>query len=158
MSLRRKIIVAAALMMFGVVAYIGYGILYTWRHIPEAYAAWDTGTLLVEYMKTPGDRWPSSWDDLLSVTNRVSGDKINLFGVGSHPDYALYLEETIAIDWKFDPTRIGRRSPVTRPDGTRFPIVWGGAEPNEMVRAYLKTSGNTNAPQSRSHDGSDVKR
>jgi hypothetical protein len=56
MSLRRKIIVAIVLTVFGIAVYFGYGVVYTLRHIPEAYAAWDSGTLLVEFMKSHGDR------------------------------------------------------------------------------------------------------
>ena len=36
----------------GVTGWVGYRIYFTVSHVAEAYAAWDTGTLLVEYMKT----------------------------------------------------------------------------------------------------------
>jgi len=151
MSLRRRITVAIVLTIvitvFGVVAHVGNRMLYTWRHIPEAYAAWDTGTLLVEYMKSHDGRWPSSWNDLLSVQNSGSGGQITLRGANAgDTNYGDALVKRVAIDWKFDPARGDQNSPVTRPDGSRFPIVWAGADPNEMVHAYWNASRNTNAP------------
>ena len=153
MSVRRNIIIAVVLTIFGVACYFGYGIVYTARHIPEAYAAWDTGTILIEYMKLHDGKWPSSWDDLLSVMSSDSGGKIEFHGAkAGDTNYALSLRKKVAIDWKFDPARNDQISPVTRPNGTRFPIVWEGAEPNEMIHAYLKASMNTNAPKSRQED------
>jgi hypothetical protein len=147
MSLRRKVVVVIALGLFVGVLYLGYVWIWTWRHLPESYAAWDTGTLLVEYMKSHEDRWPSSWDDLFTVTN--SAAHIPLRGAGSHTNYGLYLRETVAVDWQFDPTRIGESRPVTRSDRSKFEYVWEGAEPNDMIRKYLKTRTNTHAPHSR---------
>ena len=143
MTVRRKIVIVVAVALLSVVACIGYSIVHTWWHIPEAYAAWDTGRLLVEYMRSHNNKWPSSWDDLLSVTNRGPSDRIPLYGVGRYPDYALHLRQKVKVDWKFDPSANHTGLPVTRIDGTKFPIVWQGAEPNEMVRGYLST----NAPQ-----------
>ncbi len=146
MLLRRKITVAVVLTVFGVVVYFGYGITHTLRRIPEAYAAWDTGTLLVEYMKSHGNRWPSSWGDLLSVVRSDSGDQVMFRGAkAGDTNYAASLRTKVAIDWKFDPSREGQSPPVTRLDGTKFPVVWKGAEPNDMIHRYL-TAGITNAP------------
>jgi hypothetical protein len=149
MPLRRKIITGIVLAILGFAVYFGYRIFYTVRHIPEAYAAWDTGTLLVEYMKSYDDRWPSSWDDLLSIISN-SSNQITFFGAGAgDTNYAFSLRKKVAIDWKFNPSQRDQSSPVTRLDGGKFPVVWEGAEPNEMIRAFLRTSTNTNAPHSR---------
>jgi hypothetical protein len=138
MSLRRKLIVGALIAISGVAAVVGYQIIYTVQHVDEAYAAWDTGTLLVEYMKSHDDRWPSSWDDPLSLVRNDSEHRIILRGASAGDvDYASRLQKVVTIDWQFDPSRNGHSSPVTRPDGTEFPIVWKGAEPNEMVYAYF---------------------
>ena len=150
MSLRRKIIIAVVLTVvltiFGGAVYIGYGIILRIRLIPEAYAAWDSGTLLVEYMKSHGNRWPSSWDDLLSVVRSDSRDQILFRGAqAGDTNYAASLRNKVAINWKFNPSREAQISPVTRLDGTKFPMVWKGAEPNDMVHRYLMTS-ITNAP------------
>ncbi len=150
MSLRRKITLGIVLTLLGTGAYIGYQVLYTWYHIPEAYAAWDTGQLLVKYMQVNQNRWPSSWDDLVTVVNTEAGSHITLYGArAGDKNYALSLRKKVSIDWKFDPSRSDQASPVARADGGKFPIVWHGGEPNDMVHAYLKAAGSTNAHQPR---------
>lgn len=147
MSLRLKITVGILTTVFGVVAYFVYRAIYTARHIPEAYAAWDTGTLVVEYMDSHGGEWPTSWDDLLSMisTNPV------LFRGASHGDsnYAYSLRTKVAIDWSFDPKRKDESRPVTRPDGSGFPIVWQGKEPNQMILTYIRDKNATNVSGNR---------
>jgi hypothetical protein len=150
MPLRRKIIIALVVALVGFVAYFVYAFIYTWSHIPEAYAAWDTGTLLVEFMKTHDRKWPASWDDLLSVVWSDGDRRITLYGASAgDTNYARSLSKRVAIDWKFDPTHAMRGNPVKRLDGSGFPIFWAGAEPNEMVRGYLKASAKTNEFKSR---------
>jgi hypothetical protein len=139
-SRRRKItlaIVGTALVPLAVIGWFAYRIFFT-LNIPQAYAAWDTGTLLVEYMKSHNDHWPTSWDDLLTTLNTDSGRDIPLRGAqaGDIP-YAQSLREKISIDWTFDPNHPDRHNPVTRPDGSAFPVTWQNADPNEMVRKYL---------------------
>jgi hypothetical protein len=131
-------IVTAAL---GLAGWFGYGIVHTLNHIPEAYAAWDTGTLLVEYMRSHDNRWPTSWDDLLTVLNTDSGRQILLRGARAGDlIYARSLRNYVSVNWSFDPMHPDSQpNPITRPDGSRFPVVWSGAEPNEMVREYLRT-------------------
>lgn len=131
---------------FGAAAYFGYKIVHTVCHIPEAYAAWDTGTLLVEYMDLHDRRWPSSWDDLLSVMNNPINPPMFRGARAGDTNYALSLRKRVAIDWHFNPRQCNESLPVTRPDGTKFPVVWSGAEPNKMVRAYL-----TDTNTARSH-------
>jgi hypothetical protein len=62
------------------------------------------------------------------------------FRGASHGDsnYAYSLRTRIAIDWSFDPGGKTGRRPVTRPDGSGFPVLWEGKEPNEMVLGYLR--------------------
>ncbi len=137
----RNLLIVLGVAIFAVLAVTVYEVFYMLKRIPEAYAAWDTGTILVEYMKSHEDRWPASWDDLLSVMEGETGGAIVLRG--SHAgdiEYARRLRDTVAVDWAFDPARGDGRSPVMRRDGTAFPIVWKGAEPNEMVRAHLMDS------------------
>lgn len=151
MSRRWKVVIAAVILVpLGVAAYFGYGFFYTLRHIPEAYAAWDTGTLLVEYMESHDGRWPSSWDDLLSVVRSASADQVKLRGPGTNQaDVAFSLAKRVVVDWTFDPFGSRNQIPVTRLDGTKFPVLWQGADPNEMVRTYLADRRATNAPKTR---------
>ena len=131
-----KILLVGTALMLGWAAWGAYRVYYTYAHIPEAYAAWDTGTLLVEFMKAHEGHWPSSWDDLLTVMDSESGQKIVLRGAGAGDmRYAKSLREKIRVDWSFDPTHPDAKNPVTRLDGSPFPIVW--EEPNDMVRYYL---------------------
>jgi hypothetical protein len=133
----RKIILLVAIAALAVIGWIAYRVLHTAAHIPEAYAAWDTGTLLVEYMKTHEDRWPASWEDLLTVLDSDAGRQIPLRGAQAGDlQYARSLRDKVAVDWGFDPVRLGDKRPVTRPNGSAFPFVW--EEPNEMVQNYLR--------------------
>src|SRR5437660_243247 len=136
MPRRRKIILGLVVAVLGVVAYVSYTFLHTLSHLREAYEAWDTGTLLIEYMKDHNDQWPKSWDELLTVMDSESGRQIALRGAqaGDVP-YARSLREKIWVDWGFDPAHAdGLKNPVAPAGGGRFPVIWQGAEPNEMIR------------------------
>lgn len=99
--------------------------------LPEAYAAWDAGTLLVAYMRET-NRWPQSWDDLLSVAE----PEVSYRGCGPEDrDYGPRLRSLVRIDWSFARDDPGAR-PVTRPDGSEFPVVW--EDPNEMISDHLE--------------------
>lgn len=139
MTHRRRIISLIAIAVLAFVLWAGYGAFRSWRLLPEAYAAWDTGTLLVEYLRANDDHWPSSWDDLLTVLDLPRGADIVLYGSsGGNAACARSLRERIAVDWSFDPAQIADANPVTRPDGSGFGVLWEGGDPNEMVREYLR--------------------
>ncbi len=136
---RRQIIGLIGIAIFAFGLWAGYGAYRSWRLLPETYAAWDTGTLLVEFLKANDDRRPSSWDDLLTVLESPGGAGIVLYG--SHTGdvaYARSLREVVAVDWSFDPLRIADANPVTRPDGSAFGVLWEGGNPNEMVLEYFR--------------------
>ncbi len=137
MTRGRKIVLVVAIAIVGVVGWIAYGLLRTLRGIPEAYAAWDTGTLLIEYMKQHDDQWPSSWNQLLTVLDSDDGRKIPLRGASAGDmSYARSLREKVAVDWTFDPANPAG-NPVVPIGGGEFSVVLEGAEPNEMVRHHL---------------------
>lgn len=139
MSRRRRILIVSAFGLIAAVIWFGNRTIATVRQLPEAYAAWDTGTLLVEYLQTHDNHWPSSWDDLLTVLDLPRGADIVLYGSsGGNAAYARSLRERIAVDWSFDPAQIADANPVTRPDGSGFGVLWEGGDPNEMVREYLR--------------------
>lgn len=82
----------------------------------------------------------------MSVVRSDSGDQLVLYGAkAGDTNYATSLAGKVAVDWKFDPRRDSHASPVTRLDGSRFPVVWSGAEPNAMVYRFIHAS-ITNAP------------
>jgi len=135
---KRRLLLAVALACLGFITFLGLGAFQTWRNIPTAYAAWDTGTLLVEYLKAHDDQWPKSWDDLLTVMDgKTTSDFILRGRYGLDKTYAISLRERVSVDWNFDPKTGRPDRPVRRLDGKPFPIIWQGAEPNQMVREHL---------------------
>lgn len=150
MRRRRPILAVSIVVAVSVAGWLAYGFFRTLHRISQAYAAWDTGTLLVAYLQKHEDRWPTSWDDLLTVMDDEAGRRIPLRG-GQAGDvqYARSLRDKVAIDWAYDPSRIGQANPVTRPDGEAFPLVWQGAEPNEMVRDHLRRRASTSPARDR---------
>ncbi len=141
MMRRRTIISLIGIAVLALVLWTGYSAFRSWRLLPEAYAAWDTGTLLVEYLDAHDNQWPTSWDDLLTILETPRGREIPLYGASAGDmEYARSLRDKVAVDWDFDPTHMAEASPVTRPDGSAFPVLWQGADPNEVVREYLNSS------------------
>lgn len=135
----KKVLIALAVVLVAGVGWIAYDLLFTLAHLREAYAAWDTGSLLVEYLKAHENRWPRSWEDLLTVLDGEVGREIVLRGASAGDiEYARSLPRQVKVDWTFDPSRPGAASPVTRIDGRAFPIVWSCGDPNEMVRDHLR--------------------
>ena len=123
--------------------------LYQMVHtkIPESYASWTVGNVMVEYLQTHTNQWPRSWEDLRSVTNSIEQKE-----VGSCNVYTPFerLPEFLKIDWRVDPEhllQVTRRNAnatihvVTRLDGSRPIAVWGSdTEPNAKILRYLKTT------------------
>lgn len=144
---RNKIFLAG---LSGIVLLLSVFALYVFlvlRQIPEAYAAWDTGTLVVEYMKRHDDRWPASWNDLVELVRQDSGRRILLRGASAGDvAYAESLRSTVGIDWTYDPERPATQTPITRPDGTPLAAYWD--DPNAVVRAYIADRATTQ-PQRR---------
>jgi len=138
---KRRLIQIFGLTLIVAIGWFTISLVRTIRAIPEAYAAWDTGTLLTTYMDENDGRWPSDWDDLATV---IGDGQPMLFSRSdsdgnpiSNREYIDKLRSMIKIDWSFDPVQGTTDSPVTRPDGGSFRTVWVGAEPNEMVRSFI---------------------
>jgi hypothetical protein len=145
MILQRKIVYLVVTAVVIGLGWLGYSLFTTWRGIPDAYAAWDTGTLLVEYLETHDNQWPRSWEELLAATETLKQNGKHLRGANGEGGF-IYgdLRSRVAIDWNADPQVIAafdgttdKLRVVTRADGTDFPVVWSGAEPNGMIWRYL---------------------
>ena len=139
----RRILLAIAGVFFIGIGYFVWSFLDTWRRLPEAYAAWDTGTLLICYMDRNEKRWPKNWEDLTSII-RPDDPCVFCRGVEDGEDRANGYPKTIAklktmvrIDWGYVPLSGSTKRPVSRIDGSPFPVIWAGAEPNEMIYNYL---------------------
>ena len=141
----KRILIAVAVVVVAVVGYIGFDMVRTVTQIPEAYAAWDSASLLVEYMETHDGAWPTSWDELFSAARTLPREDRALRG---HSTNNLdKIAQLVRIDWTADPQELAQAEPkpdgipfrvVTRADGSDFPTLWSGAEPNTLIWEYLK--------------------
>ena len=137
----KRILIAAGLILLAAVAYIGFHMWRTVAQIPEAYAAWDAATLVIEHLDTHGGEWPRSWEELFAAAKTLPNNDRRLHGTS--PDR---LAKLVRIDWNADPREMTRASAspgrmpfhvITRADGRDFPTLWTGAEPNTLVWEYL---------------------
>ncbi len=137
----RRIMVGCLFLAVAALGWLAYSLLSTWYGIPDAYAAWDTGTLIIEYLDTHEGQWPRSWGELLTAegTLRQHGRRL-------HTE-SRELPRRIKVDFSADPAKIARikwsrgTQPVrvvTRADGKDFPVIWENAEPNAMIWMYLQ--------------------
>jgi hypothetical protein len=108
---------------------------------PNAYAMQSAGQLIVDHMRLHSGAWPRSWTDLRD-TCAATGKQILSTNADSEIEE---LKKRVEIDWGADPKSL-RRSIL---QGDRGPIsvvrlrsgrrdCWVGAEPNQMIREYLK--------------------
>ncbi|MCW5550723.1 MAG: hypothetical protein KIS67_01020 [Verrucomicrobiae bacterium] len=115
------------------------------QRIPESYAAWTAGNLIVDFLNTHSNQWPRSWEDLDQVTNCQRYVPIER------------LREQVKVDWDADFHQLvqaARSNPamalrvVTRPDGSKLHALWGAdTEPNRKIMGYLLWSlSQSNAP------------
>ncbi len=112
------ILIAGLLVLLSGAWFIGRGV-YMWWHIPEAYAAWDAGLLLVRYMEKNQGDWPDAWSDLEQLVR--DEPEMRLYWNPQEPDYFDRMRDMIKIDWEFDTKDRTPADPVTSPDGT--PLV-----------------------------------
>ncbi|MCD0461151.1 hypothetical protein [Roseiconus lacunae] len=125
------------------ISFAVYTAIHTYRSLPEAYAAWDTGTLLVAFMQVNGDQWPTDWDDLVSVRDSsrpmiFSGGYTSRGEFSDNGEVKRQLSKYVSVDWSYESFSGSLANPVTRLDGSKFDVVWVGGEPNEMIRTYVQ--------------------
>lgn len=151
---KRLLLVLAIVFAMGACG-LGYS-LYQTVHvkIPESYAAWTTGNLMVEYLATHTNQWPRGWEDLRSATN-------SLLEKGGHVWVPLdRLPQSVKVQWHTDTDRLFQAARsnskvrihlITRLDGSPLWAVWGtDTEPNTKVMGYLRwslTTSNTGSSQ-----------
>ena len=155
----KRILLGALFLAVAAAAYVGFDI---WRlvskGIPEAYAAWDCASLIEEYMDTHDGAWPRSWDALFSAARTLpqGGDRM----LRGHTTNDLHrIKELVRVDWTSDPKKLslvkceGESIPfhvVTRPDGSAFPTIWSGKEPNTLIWKFLKEKASIKASEATS--------
>jgi len=129
------LVVGLASILF-VILFVG-NIVYVWWHIPEAYAAWDAGEMLVWYMKANDDDWPDDWNDLRTIVESEPGPFLR--GRNSdEPDYMGRISKMITVDWAFDPQNPVNKTPVTRANGSPLHCYW--SDPNKMIYDRIQAS------------------
>ena len=129
----RLFIYSLALIVFSFATYFVGGTIYVWWHIPEAYAAWDTGTLLVRYMEKHDGDWPDGWSDLEQLHH--DEPHLRLRWNAHEPDYFDQMRKMVDIDWEFEPTTRTPELPVTSADGSPLVCLW--SDPNSMIDYFL---------------------
>ena len=122
------------------------------RRIPESYAAWTTGNLIVDYLATHENQWPRSWEDLDRATNCQRYTKIEILRTKVKIDWGANFDHLLQL------TRTNRSTPlrlVTRPNGKKLCADWGrDTEPNRKIKGYLLwvlTQTNTPAAATTNH-------
>jgi hypothetical protein len=125
---KRALLVLAIIVALGVFRF-GYS-LYQIVHtkIPESYAAWTTGNLMVEYLATHTNQWPRGWEDLRSATN-------SLLEKGGCVYLPLdRLPQFVKIEWHTDTDRLlqaaqsnsnAKPHVISRLDGSPLCAMWG---------------------------------
>jgi len=128
-----------SILLTGVLLWWGWEMLYILRGLPDAYAMWDAGDLVVDYMGKHADRWPSGWEDLQpSFDACKKGDGYMRGGLTFNE-----IRNRIEINWHASPQNaLLHHTPfksITPRSGNH--TIWEGAEPNEMIIQYLRKSG-----------------
>lgn len=114
--------------------------------IPNSYAVEWVANMVTEFMATHNDAWPAGWDDLREPYERLT----ERAGKSCTFDE---LRGRVDVDWNADPQILSHSQPI--PTGPPFKVIWlrdgsatywTGAEPNQIVLAYLRSR----------HDGATV--
>jgi hypothetical protein len=131
-----------AAVLIVVVLAIGYSFIRTWLLLPESYAAWTTGNLMVEYLQTHTNQWPHGWEDLRSATNSLQEKGMPVFVPLDQ------LPHFVKIDWRVDVGHLQQVAHsssnvtihvITRLDGSPLRAVVGpDTEPNNKIIRYLQ--------------------
>jgi hypothetical protein len=131
---RPRAAVVAVVVAASVAAALGAGAVWVYLRVNEAvadcYAQWRVADIVIQYLEWHGGSWPKDWDDLEEAREACVGR--------SWPAEELRLR--VEIDFAAEPKALAAAEPPIRAirltTGKRH--HWDGAEPNELVRAYLR--------------------
>ena len=142
-----KIVLAVLGVLLSIVL-VGLGVVYHVANhvVPESYAAWSSGEILVHYMATHSNAWPRSWDDIAEATDSLLAERKDDVKWGIYTGRGLLttnrtcvlseLQRWVKIDWSADPAKMaGRPTLVSRPNGKPFRMIL--EDPNDMVHDHL---------------------
>jgi hypothetical protein len=140
----KRLLLALVLAVGIVVVLILGSAVRNYRLMPESYAAWTTGNLMVEYLETHTNQWPRNWEDLrLAKESYINSQK----GGGLYTEFEK-LPTFVKIDWNVDVAILTRAATdnsnsvvrvITRPDGSKLRAIWGpDTDPDTKVMKYLR--------------------
>ena len=128
----------------------GYGIYclqqLVYVQVPNAYAMDWGAAMVIEYMKSNQNEWPSSWEDLRAPYETLAAPQ-------NYPWSFEEIQQRLTIDWKVDPNELATANPDS--NGPPFRVIWlsdgseshwQGAEPNHSILEYLMETGGEPSP------------
>ena len=127
--------------------WLAYSAWSALEKVNDCYALWSAADLVVEHLDHGDGSWPRSWDDLRAA--HEFSQRPGLFPFDG-------IRARVAIDWQADPLLLraalddGKNPPFRaiwlRGGGRHH---WGAAEPNRIVREYLRRlpCGSTDVPR-----------
>ncbi len=136
MKFRHLLILIVVVLICGA-GYFAYSVhRYANTTVPNAYAVWWVGGMVVNYLEQNEDQWPQSWDDLKPVYDQQILES-------GQPWSFEELKSRVIIRWDVDVERV-RQLPAP-PDDLIYlrdggDEHWSGQEPNTMVYEYLTQS------------------
>jgi len=145
MKRRSKIIAAViSIVVIGGVGYFGYGLYHLLTvTVPDAYAVWNTASLVNDFMDAHDGAWPTGWNDLrqtYEITNQPN------------PEHMADLQARVDVDWHADPRKLAAAAEPA-PHALPFRVIWlrdGSnahyAEPNWLVWVHLQQPRPSTAP------------
>jgi ABC-type glycerol-3-phosphate transport system substrate-binding protein len=148
MRTRAKAIVGvAAIMLIAAACAAVWFVRQVLERPQEAYAVQHTAELVVEYMKSHSNQWPSSWSELRAakIGNQEYFKQFEK-ETGGYSAFLDDLESRVAVDFTATPTQLVAATEST--SSPPFRVIWlrsgrnthwVGLEPNEFVADYLKS-------------------
>ncbi len=104
------------------------------------YYVWHASAMVIDYMRTHDNRWPTSWDDL-SKTNPAPGES------GGFQNFDE-VKKNVVIDWNARPeVLVNAKFDDDNDDQPAFRVIWlrngrsihwSCAEPNRLIWDYLQ--------------------
>lgn len=147
MTWRKRLLlsVLAVLLIGG--TWFGYSVYrFLYYSMPNAYAAWQLGDIIILHLEMNGGKWPTGWEDLREA-HEVCAGRSSIFSLEE-------LRDRIDVDFAADPAKMAQAVPVgDEPpfqairlrDGSRS--HWSGQEPNSKIWSHLNRGIHRDTPR-----------
>jgi hypothetical protein len=141
------VVAATSIAFISFIAYVSWSIHHAVTEVvPNCYAVEWVASMVIDYLATHDEEWPSGWDDLresyVNVAKKVSHPR--------EPDYPWPFDELrnrVEVDWSVNPrtladTPADHGKPPFRViwlrDGSQS--HWASSEPNQLILDFLRKS------------------